>query len=148
MFHNQSWCCVSNCWWVDDETNLYNYSKIQVMRHLLLSLWYWIIHLSLCLSGKIWQFSFTFRSNLKTKKIHSFLSRGFLDMQEPRWIMWWYSRFRCSVFWTLVETMHMWTRDCFMWGDLRGWWMHVSRLWPTNWDWWLWFWLKMNLGFF
>ena len=40
MFHNQSWFCVSNCWWVDDETNLYNYSNIQVMRHLLLSLWH------------------------------------------------------------------------------------------------------------
>ena len=26
--------------WVDDETNLYNYSNIQVMRHLLLSLWH------------------------------------------------------------------------------------------------------------
>ena len=39
MFHNQSWFCVSNCWWVDDETNLYNYSNIQVMRHLLLSLY-------------------------------------------------------------------------------------------------------------
>ena len=40
MFHNQSWCCVSNCWRVDDETNLYNYSRIHIMRHLLLSLWY------------------------------------------------------------------------------------------------------------
>ena len=39
MFHNQSWCCVSNCWRVDDETNLYNYSRIHIMRHLLLSLW-------------------------------------------------------------------------------------------------------------
>ena len=35
MFHNQSWLCVSNCWWVYDETNLYSYSKIQVMRQLL-----------------------------------------------------------------------------------------------------------------
>ena len=53
------------------------------------------------------------------------------------------------MFWpTLVETRHMWTRDCFMWGDLGGWWIHVSRLWPTNWGWWLWFWLKIDLGFF
>ena len=29
----------SNCWWVDNKTNLYNYSNIQVMRHLLLCLW-------------------------------------------------------------------------------------------------------------
>ena len=27
-----------SCWWVDDEKNLYNYSKIQIMRQLLLSL--------------------------------------------------------------------------------------------------------------
>ena len=30
---------TSNCWWVDDETNLYNYSRLQIMRHLLLFLW-------------------------------------------------------------------------------------------------------------
>ena len=35
MFHIESWLCVSNSWWVDDETNLYYYSKIQIMRQLL-----------------------------------------------------------------------------------------------------------------
>ena len=38
-------------WWVDDEINLHNYSKIHVMRKLLLSLWVYFHSLNLQFNG-------------------------------------------------------------------------------------------------
>ena len=48
----------------------------------------------------------------------------------------------------LGKTLPKWTGDCFMWGDLGGEWIHVSRVWPTNWDWWFKIWLEIKLGNF